>query len=401
MPVPQELIDIIVDNLHDDTSHAPSLRSCALTARAFVRSAQIHIFQRVEIKPPRDRIVPSPTPCQKLYDLLVSSPHIAPLVTNLSIVLAEPGSAYEREQQKVPWVMTGRTLALILPLLNLKRISLVENPPANWNLQGKRCMSWNQLPRQLKSALTDVFSSPRLEAVHLRGIIVESPYQLLALFSEASALKELSLSRVYFTSRETQLAAWPDSRPWRPLLTSLLISDESSPPFVRYLISPRINLAAIRSLTLSTHAVESRDTIISTANGVEHLRFRNLRPFISDPLRSAFAAANLRSIHFYTAGMFELLGTFFKVCPRNTGIEIITLEGPGESTEGVVEGLDSPVVHLHSLKMVEIKTVLYSSLSTWAADVRSLLPSLEARRMLTFTSISVAKFKLEARHGWE
>ncbi|KAJ7178230.1 hypothetical protein C8R46DRAFT_671827 [Mycena filopes] len=409
MAIPQELIDTIVDNLHDDI---PSLKSCALTARTFVRSAQIHIFRRVEItgNPPRDRNSASSTPCQRFYKLLVSSPRIAPLVTDLSIVLVGSETSFEYvegtaeypEDRQVPWIMAaGRTLSLVLPLLNLERISLVENGPDDWSPEGQFSMNWNHLGRQLKPALADIFSSPRLEAVHLRGIVVESPYQLLALFSEASALKELSLSRVYFTSRETQLAAWPESRPWRPRLTSLLIYDLSSEPaFVPYLISPQIDLTTIKSLTLSTHTIESKDTILTTANELEHLRLWNVDSSISNSIVSTFTA-HLQSVYFRTWNILEFLELFFNVCPRGASLEIVTLEGFDRATEGVTQGLDSPVVHLRSLKMVEIKQVLESSteFSAWSATVRSLLPSLDARGMLTITQIQFNEF--EPYHGWE
>ncbi|KAJ7178175.1 hypothetical protein C8R46DRAFT_1076042 [Mycena filopes] len=385
MPVPQELIDIIVDNLHDDI---PSLKSCALTARAFVGSAQIHIFHRVEINPPRDRNSASPTPCQKLYNLLVSSPHIAPLVTDLSVVLVGSETSFECDahglylnDRQVTWIMTGRTLALVLPLLNLKRISIVENGPADWNSWGEFTMRWNILPRQLRSALTDVFSSPRLEAVHLRGLVVSSPYQLLALFSEASALKELSISRLFYVIRVAHPAAWPASRRWRPRLTSLLISDVYGGPFLPYLISPQIDLAHIKSLTLSTDETEARDTIISTASGLKHLGI-----WIIHPLAPSTLTANLRFLRFYTSTILELLRTFFTLCPRDASVEIIILEGHVETTEGVTQILDSPVAHLRSLKTVEIKLDVYSdNFSAWSATLRAVLPALEARGMLTIT----------------
>ncbi|KAJ7832841.1 hypothetical protein B0H14DRAFT_2309282, partial [Mycena olivaceomarginata] len=84
---PQELVDIVVNNLQDDT---PSLKACSLTAHTFVPSARIHIFKRIEIMPPNDnpgsKEPPSRSPCQKLLKMLNSSPHIAPFVEELSIV---------------------------------------------------------------------------------------------------------------------------------------------------------------------------------------------------------------------------------------------------------------------------------------------------------------------------
>ncbi|KAJ7178217.1 hypothetical protein C8R46DRAFT_1076136 [Mycena filopes] len=406
MSVPQELIDVIVDNLHDDI---PSLKSCALTARAFVGSAQTHIFQRVEINPPRDRDSASPTPCQNFHKLLISSPHIAPLVTDLSIVLVGSETSFGWDEytgeylqdRQVTWIMAGRTLALVLPLLDLKRISLIENGPAHWNSDGEFSMKWNGLPRQLKSALTDLFSSPRLEAVHLRGLVIKSPNQLLALFSEASALKDLSLSRIFFTTRRDKLTTWPDSRPWRPQLTSLLISDEpENESLVRYFTSPQIHLGTIKVLALPT--ATTGNAIISTVTGLEHLRLYYIHTYFGFSAILLSTTANLRSIHCNTTMILELLGSFFTLCPPDSSIETVTLEGPVTTTDGVTQRLDLPV-HLRSLRMVEIKTKLKSESSTyfpvWSAAVRALLPSLEARGMLTITQIQFNEF--EPEHGWE
>ncbi|KAJ6456070.1 hypothetical protein C8R45DRAFT_1034821, partial [Mycena sanguinolenta] len=197
MHVPQELVDLIVDNLHDDI---PSLKSCSLTARAFVGSAQTWIFNKVEILPPKRRD-DQDSPCRKFHKLLTRSPRSASLVDELQIVLvgSETSFAYDEkgdylEERHVPWVMSGRTLSLVLALLDLKRISLVENSPSEWNELGKFSMDWNQLGRSLKSALAAVFSSPKLDSVCLRGFVVQSPVQLLSLFSEATFLGKIPSS---------------------------------------------------------------------------------------------------------------------------------------------------------------------------------------------------------------
>jgi hypothetical protein len=277
--LPQELVDVIVHNLREDI---PSLKSCSLAARAFVVSAQIHIFKRIEIMPPTDPLSSSNS-CQKLYKLLTLSPHLARLVDELCIVLVGPETSFEYdsdgqylEDRHVTWIMRERrTLALVLPLLDLKRISLVEDSPLDWNSYGEFSMKWNELGRHLKAALSKAFSSPRLESVQLRGIVLESPRQLLALFSDAMALTELSLSRVYYTQRWDQRDPWPESQPWHPRLQSLLASDISGDPICRQLISPRIDLTGITSLTIATEANDSREPIIRAANStVEHLKLR-------------------------------------------------------------------------------------------------------------------------------
>jgi hypothetical protein len=201
-------------------------------------------------------------------------------VEELCIVLVGSETSFEYDsdgkylkERHISWVMAGRTLSLVLPLLDLKRISLTENAPSDWNDSGEYSMNWNKMGRQLKSALANVFSSPRLEAVHLRGIVVESPSQLLSLFSEATALKELSLSRLYFTQRWDWLEGWPESQPWHPQLRSLLVSETQSASFCRHLVNSRIDLAHVTSLTLVTNSIDSRQKIMeANSGGAEHLR---------------------------------------------------------------------------------------------------------------------------------
>ncbi|KAF7370249.1 hypothetical protein MSAN_00655900 [Mycena sanguinolenta] len=95
-------------------------------ARAFVGSAQTWIFHEVEILPPKSRD-DQDSPCRRFHKLLTRSPHIAPLVEELEIVLvgSETSFAHDKydeylEQPHVPWVMSGRTLPLVLNTLNLK-----------------------------------------------------------------------------------------------------------------------------------------------------------------------------------------------------------------------------------------------------------------------------------------
>ncbi|KAJ6569841.1 hypothetical protein DFH09DRAFT_1362987 [Mycena vulgaris] len=395
-PIPQELIDLIVDNLHDDI---PALKACSLAARTFVCSTRTHIFKKIEITPPpvgNNR----QSPCQKLYKLLTSSPHIAPLVDELCIVLV---GQYPAEPHAT-WIMAGRTLSLVLPLLDLRRLSLVENSPADWNSAGKFSMNWNKMGRALKSALADVFSSPNLESVQLRGIVVESPFQLLSLFSKATSLKGLSLSRVHFTQQWDELKPWPDSDPWRPQLRSLLVSDSSGETFSPCLLNPRIDLAHVKSLCAVT---EWRDKIVSQTTAVEHLRLCYLSgPWAPESIALIFSP-NLRSIHLFTITIFQLLSALFTAYPHNSRLETIIIEGPVQSRvnffrwDRLDRTIDQLVVHLSSLKMVEIKVFVGQGrppFSEWSGAMWSLLPSLVQRGMLTLTEIPVTH---GVDHGWE
>ncbi|KAJ6569883.1 hypothetical protein DFH09DRAFT_1080616, partial [Mycena vulgaris] len=258
--------------------------------------------------------------------------------------------------------MAGRTLSLVLPLLDLRRISLVENSHADWNSAGKFSMNWNKMGRTLQSALAEVFSSPNLEAVQLRGIVVESPCQLLSLFSEATSLKEFSLSRVYFTQQWDQRKPWPDSDPWRPQLRSLLVSDSSGDSISLYLSNPRIDLARVKSLCVVTASTEWMDKIVTGSGAVEHLRLiYPSEPWAQPASIELIFSPNLRSIHLLTSRIFQLLSALFTACPHDSRLETITIEGPIQSGVHVFrwdqlnDTIDEFAVHLSSLKMVEIK----------------------------------------------
>ncbi|KAJ7366250.1 hypothetical protein DFH08DRAFT_1071810 [Mycena albidolilacea] len=406
MHIPQELVDLIMNNLHDDV---PSLKSCTLTARTFVSSAQTWLFNKIEILPPRSlEGSDSESSCQRFYKLLTSSPHLAPLVHELHIVLAgfETSFAYDEDEngddiqaRHVPWIsMSEVPLALVLPLLSIKRISLLENS-SRWNsVGGDFSMDWNNhLERSLKSALAAVFSSPTIESVHLRGIVVHSPAQLLSLFSEATSLKELSLSRVYFTQRDP----WPESQPWHPQLQSLLVSDIPSHPLCRYLLHPRIDLTHVTSVTIATEEEEWREKMVQAiASSATRLhlycpRFRTVTNFFTP---------TLSSVHFFTKDMAAFMFAVFAECPQSSLLEKMVFEGPNTLLPvRLRDTIESGVVHLSALKTIELRAYLreYSdqSFDQWAAEVQSFLPSLVGRGLLTVTQIE--RGFDSPHHGWE
>ncbi|KAF8183028.1 hypothetical protein K438DRAFT_1767086 [Mycena galopus ATCC 62051] len=384
MHFPQELVDIVVDNLHDAIS---SLQSCALAARTFLPSARIHIFRKIEITPPKKRPeenslphgTPSATKCQKLLKLLTSTSHIAPLVDELCIVLMgsssdadypddAPSSSYYGLYQKADsWIMTSRTLSLIIHALNLKRISLVDNTPP----RGGSGLRWNKLPRHLKSALADVFSSPKLESVHLRGVSAESPRQILSLFSKATSLTELSLSRMGFTTR-LDPGSWPETRL----------------PQLRFLFVPGNLLGAY---------------LVRTSSNLEHLRLAySPMPGSQNSIETVFATASvhLRTIHFFlnTSTFGAIAREFFKCVAQDSRLESITFETDSFESEeemkahswALLDAAIEPAVthHLQLLRMVEIKRFVRRGstppipFTEWSTFVRAALPSLERRGLL-------------------
>ncbi|KAJ7306742.1 hypothetical protein DFH08DRAFT_513541 [Mycena albidolilacea] len=392
MDLPQELVDTILDILHDDI---PSLKSCSLAARTFVISARKHIFKKIEILSSSDA-------SQRFYELLCSSPHIAPLVEDLCITSVlekfvlcaylDPSGDY----------MSGRALSLILPLLTeLIRISLIDTGDVNHQTGLQYSRSWNKMEPPLQSALANVFSSPRLEAVHLCGLVLESPCHLLSLFSEATALREMSLSRLYFTQAEHK--PWPESQLWRPKLRFLLLN-ASSFDFCQYLVNPQIDLTHVRTLRVATPSPEQRRKIVLATSlrhsrGVEHLGTYlayNFEMHISDLSPDLFTT-NLRSIHFFSLLIVELLGVFVKMCPHDSRLEYVTLEGFADFQQvtpvpELHTAIDATVAHLPALKTIEMRCIMGENESSavftqWETDVQTAVSSLVRRGVLRLTTI--------------
>ncbi|KAJ7669477.1 hypothetical protein DFH06DRAFT_1321549 [Mycena polygramma] len=337
--------------------------------------------------------------------LLTLSPHITPLVEELCIVLVGSETSFECDEdggylqtRNVPWVMDDRiqTLSLVLPLLDLKRISLTENSPVDWNQDGEFSMNWTQLGGQLKAALMDVFSSPKLEAVHLRGITIESPRELLSLFSDTTSLKEMALFRIFYTARWDKHGLWPKSQMWRQQLQSLLLSDLQSHNFSQFTVNPQIDLTRVSSLTLKTEAWY-RETLLqatragSGSGSVEHLRLWYSRSNLSEGVLSA----NLRSVHFYSPYVLSLLRPCLEACPHDSRLEYIGFKGgtsnhlPDADLNATIE---STVARLCSLTMVglEVKeTYMFRKVvfCEWAARLRDALPSLEQRSLSRVTEL--------------
>ncbi|KAJ7608357.1 hypothetical protein FB45DRAFT_1067467 [Roridomyces roridus] len=384
MPIPQELIDLILSNLAGD---ALSLKSCSLTTRTFVRPSQVLLFKRVTILPP----MPNRTgdnPCQRFYKRITSSPHLASYVQELRVVLAVRPKGSEATEPGLSWIISGRTLSLVLPLLNLTHISLADTSFPGRATGG---LNWSQLGRSLRSALSAVFSSPILQSVDLQGVYISSPRELLSLFCDACSLKSLNLTRVWFDPTHKD-DSWPLSRTWRPKLTSVFFFETFGDPFCSHFRNPQIDLSGLTKLMI---LASSMDGWIFGPDVTPVLG--DLMIYL-DPLPSfnSFVTPNLRSLRVFTSNWSEGLLQFFTVCPRNAHIEIFSLDGP--STPCTVDltvlndAVESLLPHLPSLKKVQLRVlqtrdVDHQAVLDWAETIRASLKSLASRGLLSITDI--------------
>ncbi|KAF8523982.1 hypothetical protein JB92DRAFT_3140624 [Gautieria morchelliformis] len=114
--LPGELIDQVIDHLHDDS---PSLRACCITCRAWVPSARFHIFHN---------IVLSEKHADALAVILETSPHIFPLFRSLTLK-GNPEHMYEGLDYLDAVIPTIAPKLTKLKTLRVQRVSLAQQHP--------------------------------------------------------------------------------------------------------------------------------------------------------------------------------------------------------------------------------------------------------------------------------
>ncbi|KAJ7614803.1 hypothetical protein FB45DRAFT_1108925 [Roridomyces roridus] len=343
MAVPQELVDLIIDDLEGDTT---SLRSCCLAARTFVLPAQVHLFKKIEFHPPEPT---GGVPCRRFYEIIAVSPHLTALVQDLRIIMGEVKYA------RIPsWLVTEGTLADILPLLKLRHISIVGEPSHGKWIRPYN-LEWDQLGASLQSAMVNILSSPTLD--------------------EASNLKSLSISSVFFSSR-TYVHDGKYSRRWHPKLTSLFMAERGCHWFCDHFVNAQIDLSGLVTLTLAPTAFtgtwEDKLTEIAGYNRLENLTLHN----------------SIRRCN----ALDEMMVTIFNVIPVNSNFETITLDAKPipfrvESSQ-LQEAIDVLLAHADRLRMVQLRVITSrDEFLEWEETTRPLLHTLDERGLLVLTQL--------------
>ncbi|KAJ7614156.1 hypothetical protein FB45DRAFT_1064961 [Roridomyces roridus] len=388
MLVPQELVNLIVCNLAGD---APSLRSCSLAARTFVHPSQSLLFKRIDILPPTRS---GDDPCQKFHQTIISSPHLASLVQDLRLVLAvgdqdEPSAAGD---PRPSWILSGKTLSLMLPLLRLKHISLIDNARryASTN-RATAGLNWSQLGRSLQSALIAAFCSPSLPSVRLKWVAFSSPRELLSLFCDATSLKLLHLSCIAFDLTHKG-DSWPQSRAWRPKLTSIYCFELEGDTFHPYFRNPQIDLSGLTTLTIFASSMNEWSFRPHVIPALE-----NLMLYVPHSLDfKSLVTPRLRSLQAFTSDWSEDLLQFCRVCPRNALLEVLSLDGARTHCtvdlavlNDAVESLlsDLPSFEMVEFRVLETRGADHQAFLDWSEEVRASLYSLESRHLLVFTKL--------------
>ncbi|KAJ7608359.1 hypothetical protein FB45DRAFT_946503 [Roridomyces roridus] len=393
--VPQELVDLIVDNLEGQTD---SLKSCSLAASPFVGQSQIHLFKKVEFLPPSRS---GDNPCKKFHQSITSSPHLAALVQELRIVTYDAPVDPNAHNLPECWVAAEGTLLRILPLLQLKGISIVDNDMRVGLGRGPR-LDWNRLDESLRSALATVLSSATLESVRLRDLIIRSPRELLSLFGASASLRSLSISRVQFSTLPAagKHDTWPHSEIWRPRLTCLLVSDLVCGPFGRHFWHPQIDLSGVVTLRFACvrlGVIEWEwERRIPAFHDLENLALFHPRP----EAFQAIVTPNLRSLHIYSAyGLDPDMMSIFRAVPLDSRLENITLDGAMISPFRVDsvelnDAIDTVLTCTRTLRMVQLRVTdgTHGDFLGWSELARRTFHSLERRDLLITTQATPDAF---------
>lgn len=243
--LPQELVDKVIDNLPNDVE---SLRACSCVSSSFRRRSQQRIFARVTISPPKtDENV---TPCQKFHKLLVSSPHLTPLIKSLEIV---DGECQWLAKQHHP-------LDLILNLLHLQRISIRSTYRINFSIE--------KLSSSLRLSLLEVFRSPALISLNL-GVITISLSDFHFLLDNCRGLKELSVCGVNIWTLDDEIPALGVP----PTQLESLSLEAFRPPPLKHLLA-LTDLTCLCNLTV-IHIFNQQymdDLVEATSRTLYHLR---------------------------------------------------------------------------------------------------------------------------------
>ncbi|KAJ6472651.1 hypothetical protein DFH09DRAFT_1293959 [Mycena vulgaris] len=312
---PQELIDLVVDELHTDIS---SLRACSLSFRAMVASARIHLFSIVVLGPPAAPSgsgIKKHSDCQKFSKLLESAPHLAALVKDLRIVDDDPLFK--------SWMLNGgRALAALLPLFDLTRISVQCRPMS---------LDWDHMHRTLKVAFLDVLSSPHIQSVSLHGIIISAPPEcpLFHLFKNTRAVTHISLS-YHLRANAGRSPIIPPV--WKPKLQSLFIGTNDFVNLLPALSSSALDYSQLRDLTLTGFSESEVNEVLialKERNVVEELTV--IYPVDNDVgagLHGIQFLTSLHTVRFRThcTLVHEELAATVRYCALNASLDTITLE---------------------------------------------------------------------------
>ena len=184
--LPQELVDHIIDHLHDDPF---ALSNCARVCRAWLPTSRFHSFAKISLKAASAHNGPAVPQerCKQLHAVLLQSPDIIYNIRELEICEGSPHHHHDHhpELSSTTWITTERTLtALFKMLTHLQRL----------DFSATSALYWKLLPPTFQSALWTLLSLPTLTYIRLHSWVFPDLSSLASILARCHNLSAFALS---------------------------------------------------------------------------------------------------------------------------------------------------------------------------------------------------------------
>lgn len=229
MAIPEDIVNIILDELSDSDDDRSTLLACSVVARSFVAPSQSRLFRHVGVSSFQER-------CRKLHALLTQSPHIAGHIRILALE-ADWSLAMSRKPESRTWIFDEPALVPLLGMLpNLKALYL--------NPQHKAAtLEWEEFPINLQASLLRLLQSPDLIKLELEYLRVPA-----SIFNQSTHLKEL---RLPYSEILESGAHSSEPSGHKSCLKSLLVSAGPAGETIVKDLSPFFDLGHLKELILT------------------------------------------------------------------------------------------------------------------------------------------------------
>ncbi|KAG6835078.1 hypothetical protein H0H93_005039 [Arthromyces matolae] len=261
--LPQELVDQIIGQLHDDS---PDLKSCALVSKAWLAPSRSHIFYRISLQPPPPtRFFAAwrrKSALRSLLDIINVTPEIALYIRDVEIV----EGVGDRE-----WVVKDPSLFhLLSKLKDVQRFRLCHSAGIP--------IPWRALSPGLPIAILQILALPSLCALDLGMLSFSSADVFVSLLERLNNLRVLYLDHIQVgqpvlsSSNDNSASQSPNTH--RAPLDKLVLGARTSPLVVGCLLhtNSSVNLNSLRHMSISISGnFEEFARMLRVAVGLETL----------------------------------------------------------------------------------------------------------------------------------
>lgn len=171
--LPKEILDIILDDLHDDTA---TLKACSTVCQTLLPVSQAHIFRNVTLEYFDYSTNTEPSSSHHFLDTISTSPHLAYLVQELKFT---KGYTPRRPSATVPESIqsTSEDKRMAHEVVAQILVALPRMRTLKLRAFGMYLL-WSVLPATVTTALFQVVQLPTLRQLDL-GVIWQTPVSFL------------------------------------------------------------------------------------------------------------------------------------------------------------------------------------------------------------------------------